>query len=106
MPKPSEATVSEPAETDYDIFETEEFICRLDALLVRDRRFVKNKLKNYVYPQLRQEPFFGTNIAKLRGYNTDTWRYRIGRFRLFYHIDIRENVVYLLSPDQRNNGYR
>lgn len=71
----------------FRIFETEEFDRRVDALNRGDAEFIRRKLKSYVHPQLRNEPFFGRNIRKLRGYEPDTWRYRIGRSRLFYVVD-------------------
>ncbi len=69
-------------------------------------RFVRRKLDEYVYPQLRQEPFFGANIKKLRGYSPDIWRYRIGKFRLFYVVDGEERIVCILSIDFRPDAYR
>ncbi|NQV74071.1 type II toxin-antitoxin system RelE/ParE family toxin [bacterium] len=90
----------------YRIFETEEFIKRLDNLTRRDITFVRNKLTIYVYPQLKEEPTFGQNIKKLRGYEPDTWRYRIGRFRLFYHVDPSSGVIYMLTIDHRKDAYR
>jgi len=101
MPKRSEATLSE-----YRIFEADEFSKRLGKLSKRDESFVRNKVKSYVYPQLRNEPFFGINIRKLRGYSPDTWRYRIGRFRLFYSIDQQDAVIYILTIDDRKDAYR
>ena len=70
----------------YALFETEEFLRSIDKLDVKDARFIRNKLETYVYPQLRQEPHFGLKIKKLRAYHPDTWRYRIGKYRVFYTI--------------------
>ncbi len=55
---------------------------------------------------MKQEPFFGTNVRKLRDYSPDTWRYRIGKFRLFYAVDLEEQVIYILSVDLRRDAYR
>ena len=101
MQKRSEASLSE-----YRIFETEEFSKRLGKLSKRDGSFVRNKLKSFVYPQIREEPFFGNNIRKLRGYSPDTWRYRIGRFRVFYSIDQEDAVIYMLTIDDRKDAYK
>lgn len=89
----------------FRIFETDEFRARLDALQRPDSAFIRRKLTNYVYPQLREEPFVGRNIKKLRGYEPDAWRYRIGRFRLFYIVDEAEAVVYMLTVDLRRDAY-
>ena len=101
MPKPSEASLSK-----YRIFETNEFSKRLEKLPKRDASFIQKKLASFVYPQIREEPFFGNNIKKLRGYTPDTWRYRIGHFRLFYCIDTGDAVIYILTIDQRKDAYR
>jgi len=90
----------------YRIFETDEFCKRLEKLPKRDGTFVQKKLKSFVYPQIKEEPFYGNNIKKLRGYNPDTWRYRIGRYRLFYCVDEEDAVIYILTIDQRKDAYR
>ncbi|MCK4771938.1 MAG: type II toxin-antitoxin system RelE/ParE family toxin [Candidatus Latescibacteria bacterium] len=100
MPKRSGGSLPE-----YRIFETEEFLKKLKKLQVRDSRLIRRKLDEYIYPQLRQEPFFGPNIKKLRGYSPETWRYRIGQFRLFYGIDEEEDIVSILTVDLRRDAY-
>lgn len=90
----------------YRIFETDEFLKKLRKLTPRDKAFVQNKLNDYVYPQIRYEPSFGKNIKKLKGYNPDTWRYRIGNFRLFYTLEQEEKIIYMLTVDYRKNAYR
>jgi len=90
----------------FRVFETAEFLKNLDRLQAPDFPALRKKLDAYVYPQLREEPFFGPNIKKLRGYSPDTWRYRIGKFRLFYTIARSERVVFLLAIDRRKEAYR
>ena len=82
------------------------FLKKLKKLPEADARRIARKLNEYVYPQLRREPFFGPNIKKLRDYSPDAWRYRIGRFRLFYGIDEAESVVRILTMDLRRDAYR
>ena len=89
----------------YKIFETNEFIKKIDKILKNEKSFVEKKLHQYVYPQLRDEPHWGNNIKKLIDYNPETWRYRIGRYRLFYAIDEIEKIVYILSIDFRKDAY-
>lgn len=101
MPKRIEASLSK-----YRIFETDEFSKRLGKLPMRDASFIQKKLSSFVYPQIREEPFFGNNIKKLQGYAPATWRYRIGRFRLFYSVDQDDAVIYILTIDQRKDAYR
>ena len=90
----------------YDLFETNEFLASIAKLQKRDETLIRNKLKNYVYPQIREEPHFGTNIKKLRNYSPDTWRYRIGNYRVFYTIDDKDNLVLLLVVVNRGKAYR
>ena len=92
--------------TDYRIFETDEFRRNLRGLDSRQRSFVEVKLKRYVYPQLRARPHLGLNIKKLQGYQPETWRYRIGRFRVFYGIDEPKRIVNILTLDHRKDAYR
>ena len=92
--------------SDFRVFETREFLKKLDKLSKDHARIIRSKLDEYVYPQLKKEPFFGPNIKKLREYTPDMWRYRIGRFRLFYAIDTDDNMVYILSIDFRRDSYR
>ena len=86
------------------VFETEEF----KKALIRfgPPRFLRNKLDTYVYPQLRQGPYFGPNIRKLQGYVPPTWRYRIGRYRVFYSLEERQRIVFILTIDDRKDAYK
>ncbi|MBI2918391.1 MAG: type II toxin-antitoxin system RelE/ParE family toxin [Chloroflexi bacterium] len=101
MQRPGEVSLPE-----YRIFETVEFARSVNSLPLRDGRAIRKKLTEYVYPQIREVPFFGANIKKLRGYTPDTWRYRIGRFRAFYTVDKDERVVYVLTVELRRDAYR
>lgn len=89
----------------YSIFESKEFGKKLAKFPLPEQQFLEKKLQSYVYPQLKQEPFFGMNIRKLKGYTPETWRYRIGKYRVFYSIDTREHIVYLLTIDLRKDAY-
>lgn len=89
----------------YEIFETQEFLKSIEKLQKKEAKIIEKKLESYVYPQLREEPHFGANIKKLRGYSPDTWRYRIGNFRVFYTIDEDDNLVILLVVENRKDAY-
>lgn len=92
--------------SDYRIFETEEFDKIFKKLSFSDVSFIRKKLEAFVYPQIKTDPFWGNNIKKLQGYTPDTWRYRIGGFRLFYLVDLEEHVIYILTIDHRKDAYR
>ncbi len=91
---------------DFRIFETKEFLKQLGKLPLNESTFLRNKLNGYIYPQLRIEPFYGKNIKKLRGYSPDTWRYRISSFRVFFIVDKKEHIVFILTIDARRNAYK
>ena len=90
----------------YLVFETDEFLKRIEKLDTQDKIFITKKLASYVYPQIKLEPFFGKNIKKLKGHVPDTWRYRIGKFRIFYTPDQEKDIIYILTIDHRKDTYR
>jgi len=92
--------------SEFRIFETEEFRNRLGKLPAGASRFVEKKLMDYVYPQLREDPFLGPNIKKLKGYDPATWRYRVGKFRVFFTVDQTDRIIFMLSVDDRRDAYR
>jgi mRNA interferase RelE/StbE len=89
----------------YRIFETSEFKKRVSKFNQHDAAFIHSKLRAQVYPQLKSEPHFGNNIKKLAGYKPETWRYRIGKYRLFFSIDESEKVVFILTVEFRKDAY-
>lgn len=91
--------------SNYRIFETEEFSKTLNKIIHPYQKLISKKLQNQIYPQLKDEPHFGKNIKKLVGYDPETWRYRVGKYRIFYIIDKSEKIVYLLHIELRKNAY-
>ena len=91
---------------EYRIFETDEFIRKLDRLNKPDVTSIRAKLQSYAYPQLRERPFYGANIRKLRNFNLDVWRYRIGKFRVFYVVDEDARIISIVSVEARKDAYR
>jgi mRNA interferase RelE/StbE len=90
----------------YKIIETPEFSKCLRKLDSSDLKFIQNKLKGNVYPSLHQNPEFGISIKKLRGYNPQIWRYRVGNYRIFYTLDLKNRSVFLVSIDKRKYAYK
>lgn len=89
----------------YKIFETEQYQEDLRILSKSVFPKIEAKLKNYVYPQLKEEPHFGLNIKKLKGYTPPTWRYRIGDWRFFYEIDEEEGFLLMTAIHHRGRAY-
>ena len=91
----------------FRIFETDQFIEDLGAREFKGHgEMIAGKLSEYVYPQLRNNPYFGKNIRKLKNYKPETWRYRIGDYRFFYEINEKDRIVYMLAADSRKDSYR
>jgi mRNA interferase RelE/StbE len=87
---------------DFLIAETESF-----QKLIKKSQFQSLRLKivDYIYPQLRQNPFFGSNIKKLKGNLSHFYRYRIGSHRLFYTIDTNKFMVFIITLKDRKDSY-
>jgi mRNA interferase RelE/StbE len=90
----------------FQIFETQDYLDHLEELLGSKQGAFNKKLQNYVYPQLRSQPYFGKNIKKLKGCVHSTWRYRIGDMRLFYQIDPNGSIVLMTAAMLRKDAYR
>ena len=63
------------------------------------------KIKTIVYPQLRENPFFGTNIKKLKGEFEGYYRYRLGNYRLFYIVEQDKVMVFIVDIRHRQGAY-
>ena len=90
---------------DYKVFIAEEYDKQLKKMSNSNRDLIKKKMKEYVIPQLKSEPYFGSNIKKLKNYDPPTWRYRIGKYRIFYEIDSEAKEVNILTIHQRKDAY-
>lgn len=64
-----------------------------------------DKIANNVYPQLKSNPFYGTNIKKLKGEFEGYYRYRIGNYRLFYLIENEKVIIVVTDIRHRQNSY-
>jgi mRNA interferase RelE/StbE len=87
---------------DFKIAETESF----RKLINRPQyKGLYHKLVDYIYPQLRRNPFFGANIKKLKGDFSHYYRYRTGNYRLFYSIDPEKFLVIIVTISDRKDAY-
>ena len=68
-------------------------------------KHLNKKLERQVYPQLRENPFWGRNIKKLKGEFEGIYRYRIGDFRILYMIDKKRVIVFMLNIIDRKDSY-
>jgi len=65
-----------------------------------------SKIVDYVYPILRDNPFYGNNIKKLKGEYKELYRFRIGDFRLFYTVSEETVIVFIIDIEARKDSYR
>ncbi|MBN1472447.1 MAG: type II toxin-antitoxin system mRNA interferase toxin, RelE/StbE family [Syntrophaceae bacterium] len=86
----------------FKIAETETF---QRSISKKEINRIYNKIKTYVYPQLRINPFFGKNIKELKGEFKDIYRYRIGEYRLFYQIDEKQIFIFIMDIVKRKEAY-
>ena len=87
----------------YKIAETETFSKKINS---RKFSYLYQKIFGDVYPILRNNPFFGANIKKLKGEYKDIYRFRIGDSRLFYKIDDNGKIIFIIDIENRKDAYR
>ena len=87
------------------MFETGQFVADLERISPARRDKILQKLRTLVFPRLREQPYYGSNIKKLKGFSPETWRYRIGMYRFFYDTDDRERIVFMVAADTRQQSY-
>ena len=89
--------------TKYRIAETETFEKKIKSTKYKS---LYKKIKEYVYPILRKNPYFGSNIKKLKGNYKDLYRFRIGDYRLFYKISEDTVIVFIIDIETRKGAYK
>jgi len=87
----------------FKIAETETFSKKINS-----GKFIHlyQKIFKDVYPILRNNPFFGTNIKKLKGEFKEIYRFRIGDYRLFYKIEDNDRIIFLINIENRKDAYK
>jgi mRNA interferase RelE/StbE len=87
----------------YKIAETDTFQKKISSIKYN---FLYQKIVDDVFPLLRNNPFFGPNIKKLKGEYRDIYRFRIGGYRLFYKIDEKALLVFVIDIENRQDAYK
>ena len=90
----------------YRIFETRQFLRDLSRLGPAAEKRLTAKLRQHVYPTLRDNPHFSPNIKRLKDWEPLTWRYRVGDWRFFFEIDETKRVVFMTAADHRREALR
>jgi mRNA interferase RelE/StbE len=86
----------------YKIAETETFSKKTNT---KKYDHLYKKIFEDVYPVLRNNPFFGVNIKKLKGEYKEIYRFRIGDYRLFYKVNEKEFIVFVINIENRKDAY-
>ena len=86
---------------DFKIAETKNF----QKIKKKIGKKTYDKIVNIVYPQLKTNPYFGTNIKKLKGKFEGYYRYRLGNYRLFYLIEDGKVLIVVTDFRHRQNAY-
>jgi mRNA interferase RelE/StbE len=61
---------------------------------------------NIAIDRITENPFFGPNVAKLKGELQGQYRYRLGSYRIVYIIDERKHIVTIKGILQRGHAYK
>jgi mRNA interferase RelE/StbE len=89
--------------SDFLIAETRTFQKRISS---PEYRKLYKKITEAIYPTLRNNPFYGSQIKRLKGELQGIYRYRIGDYRLFYLVDRNRSLVFILDFKHRKSSYR
>ncbi len=87
----------------FKIAETQTYQKQIESSMFR--RYY-SRIKTSIYPALCENPYYGNNIKRLKGYLNNIFRYRIGDHRLFYTIDPDKKLIFILSIHHRKDAYR
>ena len=87
----------------FKIAETENFEKKIKS---NKYKHLYSKIVEYVYPLLRENPFYGNNIKKLKGDYKEIYRFRIGDYRLFYKITEETVIVFIIDIEARKDSYK
>ena len=85
----------------YKIAETENYSTKINS---RKFKNLYQKIYQDIYPILKNNPFFGSNIKKLKGEFKDIYRFRIGDYRLFYKIE--KEIIFIIDIENRKDAYK
>jgi mRNA interferase RelE/StbE len=87
----------------YKIAETETFSKKINS---RKYNHLYKKIVDDIYPILKNNPFFGTYIKKLKGKYKEIYRFTVGDYRLFYKIDEQESIIFIINIENRQDAYK
>jgi mRNA interferase RelE/StbE len=86
----------------YTVAETDSFQKKIKR---KDYNNLYKKRRQYVYPILKKNPFYGPNIKRLKENYSEYLRYRIGNYRLFYKVDNKRIILFIIDIVHRKDAY-
>lgn len=89
--------------SNYKVFESDNF---QKTMMKPEYKKLYFKINNYVYPLLRENPFYGPQIKRLKGDLEGLYRFRIANYRMIYKIDEDRIVVFIVSMIHRKEAYK
>lgn len=87
----------------YIVAETESFQKKITK---KQYTHLYKKIRYYVYPILKKNPYYGPNIKRLKGKYSEYLRYRIGNYRLFYKVDNEKIIIFIIDIAHRKDAYK
>jgi len=87
----------------YKIAETETFSKKINS---NKFKHLYNKILMDIYPILKNNPYYGANIKKLKGDYKEIYRFRISDYRIFYKIDEKESIIFIINIENRKDAYK
>jgi len=87
----------------YKIAETENYSKKINS---KKYNHLYQKIFEDVYPMLKNNPFFGANIKKLKGEYKDIYRFRMGNYRLFYKVEEPGSIIFMINIESRQDAYK
>ena len=87
----------------YKIAETETFSKKMNS---NKFKHLHNKIVMDIYPILRNNPYYGINIKKLKGDFKEIYRFRMGDYRIFYKPDENKSIIFVLNIENRQDAYK
>jgi mRNA interferase RelE/StbE len=87
----------------YKIAETENYSKKINS---KKYEHLYRKISEDVYPILKNNPFFGVNIKKLKGEYKEVYRFKIGNYRLFYKVEEQKSIIFIVDIQSRQDAYK
>ena len=100
MKKQVDSKVGTMLDVTFEVQFTDEAITHYQSLDANITRRVDNAMDILVH-----NPLFGPNIVKLKGQYAGLYRYRVGRYKIIYRIDMQNHRCIIRGIYPRGKAY-